>query len=47
MILTNIWQIKLAAVSQFLDRSIIVMNNKYCNKLSSKIIPTQINILNM
>jgi hypothetical protein len=45
--MTNALQIKLAELSQVLDRSIIAMNNKYCNILSSKMMPTQINILNM
>jgi hypothetical protein len=47
MNMTNALQIKLAVLSQVLDRSIIVMNNKYCNILSSKIIHKQINIFNM
>jgi hypothetical protein len=45
--MTNALQIKVAVQSQVLDRSIIEMNKKYYNKLSSKIIPTQINIFNM
>jgi hypothetical protein len=47
MNMTNILQIKVAKLSQVLDRSITAMNSKYCNRLSSKIMPTQINILNM
>jgi hypothetical protein len=43
--MTNALQIKAATVTQVLDRSIISMNNKYYNRLSSKIMPTQINIL--
>jgi hypothetical protein len=46
-ILANAIQIKLAVLSQLLSRSIIVMNKKYCNRLSSKIMHTQINIFNM
>jgi hypothetical protein len=45
--MTNALHIKLAVLPQVLDRSIIAMNNNYYNKLSSKIIPTQINIFNM
>jgi hypothetical protein len=37
-------QIKIAVLSQILDRSITAMNNKHCNGLSSKIVPMQINI---
>jgi hypothetical protein len=47
MNMTNTLQIKIAVLSQVLDRSIITMNNKHCNKLSSKIMHTQINIFNM
>jgi hypothetical protein len=47
MNMSNALQIKLAVLPQVLDRSIIAMNNKYCNRLSSKIMPTQINIFNM
>jgi hypothetical protein len=47
MKMSNALQIKLAVVSQVLDRSIIVMNNKYCNRLSIKIMSMQINIFNM
>jgi hypothetical protein len=46
MNMTNALQIKIALLSQVLDRSIIVMNNKYYNRLSSKIMHTQINIYN-
>jgi hypothetical protein len=44
---TNALQTKVAVLSQVIDRSIITMKSKYCNKLFSKITPTQINILNM
>jgi hypothetical protein len=44
---TNAVQIKLAVLPQVIDRSIIAMNNKYCSRLSSKIIPTQMNIFDM
>jgi hypothetical protein len=47
MNMTNALQIKIAVLSQVLDRLITVMNNKYCKSLSSKIMPTQINIFNM
>jgi hypothetical protein len=47
MNMTNALQIKLAVLPQVLDRYITTMNNKYCNRLSSKIMPTQINIFNM
>jgi hypothetical protein len=47
MNMSNILQIKLAVVPQVLDRSIIAMNNKYYNRLSSKIMSMQINIFNM
>jgi hypothetical protein len=47
MNMSNALQIKLAVLPQVLDRSIIAINNKHCNRLSYKIIPTQINILNM
>jgi hypothetical protein len=47
MNMTNALQIKVAALPQILDKSIISMNNKHCSRLFSKIIPTQINILNM
>jgi hypothetical protein len=47
MNMTNAYHIKLAAVAQVLDRSIIVMNIKHCDRLSIKIMHTQINILNM
>jgi hypothetical protein len=46
MNMTNALQNKVAVLSQVLDRSIIVMNSKYCNILSSKIMPTHINISN-
>jgi hypothetical protein len=46
MNMTNAYQIKLA-VSQVLDRSIIIRNNKYYSGLSRKIMLNQINILNM
>jgi hypothetical protein len=44
MNMTNALQIKLAILLQVLDRSIIAINNKYCNRLSNKIISTYINI---
>jgi hypothetical protein len=47
MNMTNALQIKITVLSQVLGRSIIVMNNKHCNKLSSNIMPTLINIFNM
>jgi hypothetical protein len=47
MSMTNALQIKLAVLPQVLERYIIEMNGKHCNRLSSKIMPTQINILNM
>jgi hypothetical protein len=40
-------QIKVTAVPQVLDKSIIAMKSKHCTRLSSKIMHTQINILNM
>jgi hypothetical protein len=46
MNMSNALQIKLAVLSQVLDRYITVMNSKHCNKLFSKIMPTQINISN-
>jgi hypothetical protein len=45
--MTNTLQIKIVVLSQVIDRSITVMNNKYYNILSSNIMPTQINIFNM
>jgi hypothetical protein len=45
--MTDAVHIKVAKLSQVLDRSITVMNSKYCNGLSNKIMPTEINILNM
>jgi hypothetical protein len=47
MIMTNELQIKRIVLSQVLDISITVINRKHCNKLSSKIMPIQINIFNM
>jgi hypothetical protein len=47
MSMTNALQIKVAVVTKVLDRSIIAMNNKYYIRLSSKIMPMQIDILNM
>jgi hypothetical protein len=44
MNINNILQITLTVV---LDKSIITMNNKYCDRLSSKIMHMQINIFNM
>jgi hypothetical protein len=46
MNMTNALQIKIAVLLQVLDRSITVMNNKHYNRLSSKIMPTQIDISN-
>jgi hypothetical protein len=43
----NALQIKVAILSSVLDRSITAMNNKHCNRLLTKNLPTQINILNM
>jgi hypothetical protein len=47
MNMTNAVQIKVAILSQILDRSITAMNSKHCNRLFSRIMPMQINILNM
>jgi hypothetical protein len=47
MNMINALQIKIVVLSQILDRFITTMNNKYCNRLSSKIMPTQINIFNI
>jgi hypothetical protein len=47
MNMINALQIKVAILSPVLDRSITVMNNKHCNRLPTKNLPTQINILNM
>jgi hypothetical protein len=47
MNMTNASQIKVAVVTQVVDRSIIVMNIKHYNKLCSKIMAKHINILNM
>jgi hypothetical protein len=47
MNMINVLQIKVIILSQALDISIIVINSKYCNRLSNKIMPTQIHILNM
>jgi hypothetical protein len=47
MNITNALQIKIVIVSQVLDRSIIAMNIKYYNRLSSKIMSIQMNRLNM
>jgi hypothetical protein len=48
MNMNNAVQIKLSILPQVLYRSsIIAINSKYYNRLSSKIIPTQINIFNM
>jgi hypothetical protein len=43
----NVLQIKVAILSSVLDRFITAINNKYCNRLPTKNLPTQINILNM
>jgi hypothetical protein len=45
--MTNDLQIKTAVLSQLLDRSIIAIKIKYYNRLSSRIVPTQIIILSM
>jgi hypothetical protein len=47
MNITNALQIKIVTVSQVLDRSIIPMNIKHYNRLSSKIMSIQMNRLNM
>jgi hypothetical protein len=47
MNMTNALQIKIAVLSQVLDISIIVINNKHCNILSSEIMSMQINIFNI
>jgi hypothetical protein len=47
MNIINVVYIKVAILSQVIDRFITVMNIKYCNRLSSKIISVQIIILNM
>jgi hypothetical protein len=47
MNMTNALQIKIVVLLQVLDRSIIAMNSKHCNGLSSKIMHTHINIFNM
>jgi hypothetical protein len=39
MNMTNALQIKIAVLSQVLDRFITAMNKKHCNILSSKIMP--------
>jgi hypothetical protein len=36
--MTNALQIKITILLQVIDRSITVINNKYCNRLFSKII---------
>jgi hypothetical protein len=46
MNMTNALQIKVAILSQVLDRSIIAMNIKHYNRLASKIMLMQINISN-
>jgi hypothetical protein len=46
MNMTNTLQIKAAIISHVLDRFITVMNSKHFNRLSIKIISTQINISN-
>jgi hypothetical protein len=40
MNMTNALQIKVAILSQVVYRSIIVMNNKYYNRLTNKFMPT-------
>jgi hypothetical protein len=45
--MNNELQIETTVLSKVLDRFMITMNMKHCNRLSSKIMPTQINIFNM
>jgi hypothetical protein len=40
-------QIETTVLSKVLDRSITAMNKKHCNRLSHKIMPTQINKFTM
>jgi hypothetical protein len=47
MNMINALQIKIAVLSQVLDRSITTLDSKHYNRLSSKLMPTQINIFNM
>jgi hypothetical protein len=47
MNINNELHIKIAVLSKVLHTSIIVMNKKYNNRLSNKIIPTQINMFNI
>jgi hypothetical protein len=45
--MTNELKIKTIVLLQVLDSSITIMNIKYYNILSSKIMPTQLNMFNM
>jgi hypothetical protein len=47
MNMNNKFQTEIAVLSKVLDRSIITINSKYYNRLSSKIMPTQINMFIM
>jgi hypothetical protein len=45
--MNNNLYIKTVVLLKVLDGFITTMNRKHCNKLFSKIMPTQINIFNM
>jgi hypothetical protein len=45
--MNNKFQIETVLLSKVLDRSITTMNMIYCNRLSSKIMSTQINTFNI
>jgi hypothetical protein len=45
--MSNELQIQTIVLSQVLHKSITLINRKHCNRLSSKILPTQINMFNM
>jgi hypothetical protein len=47
MNMTNELQIETIVLSQVIDRSITTMKMNCCNRLSSKIMPTQINMFNI
>jgi hypothetical protein len=47
MNMINELDIKTVVLSQVIDRSNRAMNKKHYNRLSSKIMPTQINMFNM
>jgi hypothetical protein len=47
MNMTNELKIKIIVISQVLNRPITTMNIKHCNKLSNKIMSTQINMFKM